>query len=145
MVLLGTAILLAVLWILASGIRRCRDWNDGQKKGERMKMEQLDMVAPVWTMRERRLEAATDARCPVCLCALFSNQDEREHTTTTEVVRTLPCRHSFHAGCIDRWILNGGKCPVCRRGVFEEREVEVVEIEDETGSLDFAVVSEEVV
>ncbi|KXS13742.1 hypothetical protein M427DRAFT_58338 [Gonapodya prolifera JEL478] len=31
------------------------------------------------------------------------------------IVRTLPCGHSFHAACVDEWLLKWqGVCPVCR-------------------------------
>ncbi|CAL9246272.1 unnamed protein product [Arabidopsis halleri] len=42
--------------------------------------------------------------CSVCL----------EQVTVGEVVRTLPCLHQFHAGCIDPWLRQQGTCPVCK-------------------------------
>jgi len=30
------------------------------------------------------------------------------------VVVTLPCKHSFHEGCILPWLKSSGTCPVCR-------------------------------
>ncbi|XP_019100347.1 PREDICTED: E3 ubiquitin-protein ligase SDIR1-like isoform X2 [Camelina sativa] len=42
--------------------------------------------------------------CSVCL----------EQVTAGEIVRTLPCLHQFHAGCIDPWLRQQGTCPVCK-------------------------------
>ncbi|CAH2064044.1 unnamed protein product [Thlaspi arvense] len=42
--------------------------------------------------------------CSVCL----------EQVTVGEVVRSLPCLHQFHAGCIDPWLRQQGTCPVCK-------------------------------
>jgi len=48
---------------------------------------------------------AGEKECAVCLCE-FERGDR---------VRMLPCRHEFHAGCIDRWLLEQNRtCPCCR-------------------------------
>ncbi|KAF9900016.1 hypothetical protein EC991_008025 [Linnemannia zychae] len=36
-----------------------------------------------------------------------------------EQVRTLPCYHQYHQGCIDPWLLNvAALCPICKRDLF---------------------------
>ncbi|KAF9429842.1 hypothetical protein BGZ76_001090 [Entomortierella beljakovae] len=36
-----------------------------------------------------------------------------------EKVRTLPCFHQFHQGCIDPWLLNvSSLCPICKRDLW---------------------------
>lgn len=36
-----------------------------------------------------------------------------------EQVRTLPCYHQYHQGCIDPWLLNvTALCPICKRDLF---------------------------
>ena len=50
--------------------------------------------------------------CSICLEA-FKDR---------EVVKTLPCLHHFHAGCIEEWLRREGRdvsCPVCKTPVFE--------------------------
>ncbi len=45
---------------------------------------------------------------------------------------TLSCSHTFHLGCIGRWILRNESCPMCRREMEEkERIAEDVEEDDE--------------
>jgi hypothetical protein len=47
-------------------------------------------------------------QCMVCL----------ESLSEGELLRQLPCQHSFHVSCIDPWLLErSGECPVCRRSV----------------------------
>ncbi|CAE8680047.1 unnamed protein product [Polarella glacialis] len=47
-------------------------------------------------------EDADDHVCSVCL----------ENFSHGEVVRELPCRHTFHIGCIDDWLKRTPSCPM---------------------------------
>jgi len=73
------------------------------------------------TLNEADLETIAPLRYP----ALHNN--ETNHLTSdtcaicigpysdTQLSRILPCKHSFHASCVDRWIIErSGTCPVCR-------------------------------
>jgi len=42
--------------------------------------------------------------CPVCLCEF----------TKGEKLKSLPCVHFYHKECIDRWLLVGHSCPICK-------------------------------
>ncbi|XP_030517728.2 RING-H2 finger protein ATL74-like [Rhodamnia argentea] len=49
--------------------------------------------------------ATSPVSCVVCL----------EEFKIGDKCRLLPiCRHSFHAGCIDAWLLKVASCPICR-------------------------------
>lgn len=48
--------------------------------------------------------AVGDASCSVCLC-VFEEGDE---------LRRLACGHSYHASCLDRWLVTNATCPRCR-------------------------------
>lgn len=55
--------------------------------------------------------------CTECIICL----DDFEMGTE---VMTLPCKHEFHAECIERWLLRQrkGECPICKRLVSEPTE-----------------------
>jgi hypothetical protein len=48
-----------------------------------------------------------DASCVICLCAYEPG----------EMVRTLPCKHHFHAQCIDEWLQLDKSCALCKQDV----------------------------
>jgi len=53
----------------------------------------------------RRLPKPDDQSCPICLGEYLPK----------EALRTLAqCAHSFHADCIDEWLIKNASCPVCR-------------------------------
>lgn len=43
-------------------------------------------------------------KCTICLCDFQEEED----------VRRLPCMHLFHIECVDQWLPNNKRCPICR-------------------------------
>lgn len=37
-----------------------------------------------------------------------------ENFTEGDELRTLPCIHRFHCGCVDKWLLHNASCPICK-------------------------------
>ncbi|KAL6182411.1 PREDICTED: putative RING-H2 finger protein ATL61-like [Fragaria vesca subsp. vesca] len=69
---------------------------------KRMSIEELNML-PCFDYKKGG--TASPVECAVCL----------EDLKTGEKCRLLPnCGHSFHAQCIDSWLLKTPVCPVCR-------------------------------
>ena len=46
--------------------------------------------------------------CSVCL----------ESYRAGDEVRTIPCFHTFHTGCIDPWLASRAECPVCKHSAI---------------------------
>ena len=52
---------------------------------------------------------AERTKCTICL----------ENYQAGEMIRTLPCFHSFHVGCIDQWLHMKSLCPICKHNIIE--------------------------
>jgi hypothetical protein len=51
----------------------------------------------------------TNSHSAICLEILQDN----------DIVRRLPCHHSFHSSCLDKWYLRQhSSCPLCKRSFF---------------------------
>jgi hypothetical protein len=56
-----------------------------------------------------------EEKCTICLC----EYDQHDY------VRRLPCMHLFHIQCVDKWLTQSKRCPICRididfRGDFSD-------------------------
>ena len=52
-------------------------------------------------------QAEAPPQCSICMDDITRGQD----------ARALPCSHSFHRACVDRWLRQHRACPVCRERV----------------------------
>ena len=62
----------------------------------------------------KRTAAAADGeeeeeadKCTICLSEFEVDED----------VRRLPCMHLFHVECVDQWLSQNKRCPICRSGL----------------------------
>eukprot|EP00656_Telonema_subtile_P057903 TRINITY_DN9640_c0_g1_i2.p1 TRINITY_DN9640_c0_g1~~TRINITY_DN9640_c0_g1_i2.p1 ORF type:complete len:144 (-),score=16.20 TRINITY_DN9640_c0_g1_i2:200-631(-) len=78
--------------------------------------EQAIMQLPTRTITPRSAREMPEDRgtCSVCLCSYCEDGEE-------ELIRTLPCLHSFHAACIDHWLGINSTCPVCKTEINQFR------------------------
>jgi len=51
--------------------------------------------------------ATSESSCAVCLSDFEA----------CDMLRRLPCRHSFHSGCVDKWLQQNRVCPLCVQDV----------------------------
>ncbi|CDP02131.1 unnamed protein product [Coffea canephora] len=83
-----------------------------------MSREELEKL-PCFDFKAKEIKGATPspspADCAVCL----------EGFKAGEKCRLLPlCCHSFHAECVDMWLLRTALCPICRGSADFNRAVE---------------------
>jgi hypothetical protein len=57
-------------------------------------------------------QSATSANTELFTCMVCLSEYE-----AGEVLRTLPCFHTYHRDCIDTWLKDSNKCPVCKNMV----------------------------
>jgi hypothetical protein len=61
-------------------------------------------------------EVADAEECSICLCGYADG----------DVLKQLPCRHSFHSSCIDTWLRNHSPtCPLCKHQLWEANPLSV--------------------
>ncbi|KAH3765964.1 hypothetical protein Pelo_2162 [Pelomyxa schiedti] len=54
-----------------------------------------------------KAQAGSDTECSICLDNIQSGQ----------MTRVLPCEHTFHQKCIDKWLMQNRTCPVCKSSI----------------------------
>lgn len=59
----------------------------------------LNTVAPI-----TKYDSNKEEECVICL----------EEYNKKEIIRTLKCKHFYHKNCIDKWMKNNNKCPLCK-------------------------------
>ena len=85
------------------------DWRRGQSDFERNAAKDYDISR----LELKMLTDVEEGSCAVCQCD-WEVDDE---------VRILPCTHQFHTVCVDKWLRNHkASCPLCKKGVREDRE-----------------------
>ena len=50
---------------------------------------------------------SSNSDCAICIDTFQTGQYRK----------TLPCLHSFHSKCIDKWLRSNGSCPICKHKI----------------------------
>lgn len=65
---------------------------------------------------KKKLPKTTDGNgnslnCPICF----------ENYRPGDLLKEMSCCHNFHDGCIDQWLANEKRCPVCNQDIDIEQ------------------------
>ena len=72
-------------------------------------MDQADLskIQEINFKLDKNIPEEESEKCVVCYDEFLDN----------EKIKILPCKHLFHGGCIDTWLVQNKKCPVCKADV----------------------------
>ncbi|XP_043281930.1 RING finger protein 11 [Venturia canescens] len=74
---------------------------------EEQKMRIAKRIGLIQHLPTREYDGTKKGECVICMMEL----------TIGEAVRYLPCMHTYHATCIDDWLLRSLTCPSCMEPV----------------------------
>jgi len=98
----------AVLDTFPTVIFRSNTTTIPESKSEKPETE----MEQVFSVTDSRLQGP-NAECPICIDAFEAGSE----------LRILPCKHQFHAACIDPWLLKvSSLCPLCRLNVDQSEQ-----------------------
>ncbi|GIY96554.1 hypothetical protein CEXT_72521 [Caerostris extrusa] len=63
--------------------------------------------------KRQNTEDGKVVNCSICL-----------DTSRNRKMRLLPCSHSFHNRCIQKWMKSNPKCPICRNSLEEKEDLD---------------------
>uniref|UniRef100_A0ACD5Z6C1 Uncharacterized protein n=1 Tax=Avena sativa TaxID=4498 RepID=A0ACD5Z6C1_AVESA len=100
-----SAVLATCFFVRRHRIRRDRPRNQETREFHGMS-SQLVKAMPSLIFTKVQEDNCTSSMCAICL----------EDYNVGEKLRVLPCRHKFHAACVDMWLTSWRSfCPVCKR------------------------------
>lgn len=80
---------------------------NGGKVSTGLSVAQIAKI-PSITWRFKNDTSKGSETCSVCM-DIFKYGDK--------VKELKNCKHAFHSKCIDKWLENENKCPICKQGV----------------------------
>eukprot|EP00520_Triparma_pacifica_P001785 CAMPEP_0118637762 /NCGR_PEP_ID=MMETSP0785-20121206/3323_1 /TAXON_ID=91992 /ORGANISM="Bolidomonas pacifica, Strain CCMP 1866" /LENGTH=294 /DNA_ID=CAMNT_0006528965 /DNA_START=135 /DNA_END=1016 /DNA_ORIENTATION=- len=96
-----------------------QNYKDDKDSVEAQQVEEGNVTAAV---HQTAISESADT-CSICLC---------EYEGSCKVVR-LPCGHMFHDACLDQWVQNHFRCPLCNEDLRSEDEVRISQHRNESG------------
>nr|XP_022320865.1 RING finger protein 150-like [Crassostrea virginica] len=103
--------IISLAWLVFYYIQRFRYAHAKERLTRRLASAAKKAIAkiPQRTLKlgDRELDPEFD-QCAVCI----------EGYKTSDVVRTLPCKHIFHKSCVDPWLLDQRSCPMCKLDIL---------------------------
>ncbi|XP_017576597.2 RING finger protein 150 [Pygocentrus nattereri] len=104
--------IISLAWLVFYYIQRFRYANARDRNQRRLGDAAKKAISQlqVRTIRKGDQETESDFdNCAVCI----------ESYKPNDVVRILPCRHLFHKGCVDPWLVDHRTCPMCKMNILK--------------------------
>ncbi|XP_042569824.1 RING finger protein 150 [Cyprinus carpio] len=104
--------IISLAWLVFYYIQRFRYANARDRNQRRLGDAAKKAISQlqVRTIRKGDQETESDFdNCAVCI----------EGYKPNDVVRILPCRHLFHKGCVDPWLVDHRTCPMCKMNILK--------------------------
>ncbi|XP_077983612.1 RING finger protein 150-like [Glandiceps talaboti] len=124
---------ISLAWLVFYYIQRFRYTHARDKSQKRLGRAAKKAIAklPQRTLKDSDPEIQSDMECCAVCIELYKAGD---------VIRKLPCKHYFHKGCVDQWLIEHRTCPMCKLNILkalghdiQERRVSlIVEVETAT-------------
>jgi hypothetical protein len=105
-----------------------REWLNRRLGAE---VGEFPVLSDVPVVRTRAHHALTVEQCAVIPSKSYQKGSDMEVADTCaicltdleaeELVKQLPCKHLYHALCIDSWLLKRNACPLCIRRVLRKK------------------------
>ncbi|KAI7901065.1 uncharacterized protein BX663DRAFT_516204 [Cokeromyces recurvatus] len=90
-------------------------WQFRQRQKKRNDIAPIHFVSklPTYQFRREKMIDTVHIECAICL----------EDYIEGEQLRILPCKHEFHAKCVDAWLTSHKKfCPICKFDICQKIE-----------------------
>ncbi|XP_070553128.1 RING finger protein 150-like [Ptychodera flava] len=103
---------ISLAWLVFYYIQRFRYAHARDKSQKRLGRAAKKAISKLRqrTLKENDPETHGDVECcAVCI----------EHYKVGDVIRKLPCKHYFHKGCVDQWLIEHRTCPMCKLNILK--------------------------
>ncbi|KAL9538682.1 hypothetical protein MBANPS3_010750 [Mucor bainieri] len=90
-------------------------WQLRQRQRRKNDIAPTNFVAklPTYVFRREKIVDVEHTECAICL----------EDYVEGDQLRTLPCKHEFHAKCVDAWLTSHKKfCPICKFDICQKTD-----------------------
>ncbi|XP_054261350.1 E3 ubiquitin-protein ligase goliath-like isoform X7 [Macrosteles quadrilineatus] len=101
--------LISLAWLVFYYVQRFRYIHAKDRLSRRLCSAAKKALSKIPTKHIKLDDKGDGECCAICI----------EPYRTTEVVRILPCRHEFHRGCIDPWLVEHRTCPMCKMDILK--------------------------
>uniref|UniRef100_A0A1B6F3T8 RING-type domain-containing protein n=1 Tax=Cuerna arida TaxID=1464854 RepID=A0A1B6F3T8_9HEMI len=102
-------LLISLSWLIFYYVQRFRYIHAKDRLSRRLCSAAKKALSKIPTKHIKLGDKGDGECCAICI----------EPYRTSEVVRILPCRHEFHRGCIDPWLVEHRTCPMCKMDILK--------------------------